>query len=86
MHSKVIDVHFHALWRFVICSDDRAEERAIHAVRALASELPVLLTSEWREEDKRAKRFYRLSPEGRRVLSQLLDEWRELNASLDRIV
>jgi len=45
-----------------------------------------LLTSEWREEDKREKRFYRLSAEGRKVLSQLLDEWRELNASLDRIV
>jgi PadR family transcriptional regulator PadR len=45
-----------------------------------------LLTSEWREEDKRAKRFYRLSPEGRRVLAQLLTEWRELNASLNRIV
>jgi PadR family transcriptional regulator PadR len=45
-----------------------------------------LLTSEWREEDKREKRFYRLSAEGRKVLSQLLDEWRDLNASLDRIV
>ncbi len=45
-----------------------------------------LLTSEWREEDKREKRFYRLSAEGRKVLSQLLDEWRGLNASLDRIV
>ena len=45
-----------------------------------------LLTSEWREEDKREKRFYKLSSEGRRVLSQLLDEWRELNASLNRIV
>ena len=45
-----------------------------------------LLTSEWREEDQREKRFYRLSAEGRKVLSQLLDEWRDLNASLDRIV
>jgi PadR family transcriptional regulator PadR len=49
-------------------------------------ELQGLLTSQWREEDKREKRFYRLSPEGRKVLSQLLEEWRELNASLDRIV
>jgi PadR family transcriptional regulator PadR len=45
-----------------------------------------LLTSEWREEDKREKRFYKLSSEGRRVLGQLLEEWRALNASLDRIV
>ena len=45
-----------------------------------------LLTSEWREEDKRQKRFYRLSAEGKKILAQLLAEWRDLNASLDRIV
>ncbi len=45
-----------------------------------------LLTSEWREEDKREKRFYRLSADGRKILEQLLSEWRDLNASLDRIV
>ena len=45
-----------------------------------------LLTSEWREEDKREKRFYRLSPEGRAILKQLLDEWRALNGALDNIV
>jgi PadR family transcriptional regulator, regulatory protein PadR len=45
-----------------------------------------LLKSEWREEDKREKRFYRLSAEGRKILDQLLSEWRDLNASLDRIV
>ncbi|HEY5566314.1 MAG TPA: helix-turn-helix transcriptional regulator [Gammaproteobacteria bacterium] len=45
-----------------------------------------LLTSEWREEDKRQKRFYRLSPEGGKVLEQLLHEWRTLNAALDKIV
>ena len=31
-----------------------------------------LLVSEWREEDKRNKRFYRLSVEGKRVLKELL--------------
>ena len=45
-----------------------------------------LLTSEWREEGGRNKRFYRLSSEGRQMLKQLLAEWRGLNASLDRIV
>lgn len=44
-----------------------------------------LLLSEWREENHRNKRFYRLSPAGRRVLEQLLDEWRGINASLNRI-
>ena len=45
-----------------------------------------LLLSEWREENRRKKRFYRLSPEGKRVLEQLLDEWRRITTSLDRIL
>jgi PadR family transcriptional regulator PadR len=45
-----------------------------------------LLASEWREEAKRKKRFYRLSPEGERILSQLVEEWRGLNSSLNRII
>ena len=34
-----------------------------------------LLVSEWREEGKRNKRFYRLSPDGVPVLEHLLREW-----------
>lgn len=45
-----------------------------------------LLASEWREEDKRQKRFYRLSANGRHVLKLLLTEWQHINASLDRLV
>jgi PadR family transcriptional regulator PadR len=45
-----------------------------------------LLTSEWREEGGRKKRFYRLSPDGRHMLKQLLAEWKGINQSLDRIV
>jgi len=45
-----------------------------------------LLVSEWREEDKRNKRFYRLSPAGSRVLEELLAEWQQLNASVETIV
>jgi len=45
-----------------------------------------LLVSNWREEDKRNKRFYRMSPEGERVFAQLLDEWSGINASLDRVL
>ena len=45
-----------------------------------------LLESEWREEDKRNKRFYRLSKDGARILKQLLEEWNGLNSSLKRIV
>jgi PadR family transcriptional regulator, regulatory protein PadR len=45
-----------------------------------------LLVSQWREEDKRNKRFYRLSPTGEQVLEQLLKEWQSINASLGRIL
>src|SRR5580693_1138278 len=45
-----------------------------------------LLTSQWREEDKRNKRFYRLSPEGAAVLEQLLVEWNGINESLHKIL
>jgi PadR family transcriptional regulator len=45
-----------------------------------------LLASEWREESKRNKRFYRLSEPGGLILRQLLDEWQTINASLDRIL
>jgi PadR family transcriptional regulator, regulatory protein PadR len=44
-----------------------------------------LLTSEWREEDKRNKRFYTLSVEGKPVLDQLLKEWRDIDAALNSI-
>jgi PadR family transcriptional regulator PadR len=45
-----------------------------------------LLVSQWREEEKRKKRFYRLSPDGKQILKQLLVEWRNLNASLNDIL
>ena len=45
-----------------------------------------LLVSQWREEDKRNKRFYRLSPTGEAVLGQLLAEWQRINTSLDKIL
>jgi PadR family transcriptional regulator PadR len=45
-----------------------------------------LLTSEWREDDKRNKRFYRLSADGEALLAQLLQEWQSINASIDRIL
>src|SRR5271168_5464514 len=44
-----------------------------------------LLTSEWREEDKRNKRFYRLSPEGKVMFKPLLAEWQSINSSLNGI-
>jgi DNA-binding PadR family transcriptional regulator len=45
-----------------------------------------LLTSEWRAEDNRPKRFYRLSGEGRRILDRLAAEWGALTKSLEEIL
>jgi PadR family transcriptional regulator, regulatory protein PadR len=45
-----------------------------------------LLTSQWREEDKRNKRFYKLSPEGETILNQLLAEWNAINDSVQNIL
>lgn len=45
-----------------------------------------LLMSQWREEDGRNKRFYRLSPEGRSVLKQLAAEWQAIGQSLNAIL
>lgn len=45
-----------------------------------------LLLSEWREADKRNKRFYRLSPHGADVLGKLLAEWKSIDSALSEIV
>jgi len=45
-----------------------------------------LLVSEWREERKRNKRFYRLSEAGTEMLAALLTEWRTMDASLNGIL
>jgi PadR family transcriptional regulator PadR len=43
-----------------------------------------LLSSEWREEEKRKKRFYRLSANGEEALERLIAEWRRLGQSLEQ--
>jgi PadR family transcriptional regulator, regulatory protein PadR len=45
-----------------------------------------LLASEWREEDKRNKRFYRLSSDGAQMFGQLLQEWKDINASINKML
>ena len=45
-----------------------------------------LLVSEWREEDKRNKRFYVLSTDGKQMLKQLLSEWKSIDSSLNGMV
>ncbi len=41
-----------------------------------------LLSSEWRIENKRRKRFYLLSKDGEVVFEQLSRDWREIDASV----
>jgi len=45
-----------------------------------------LLDSEWREEERRKKRFYSLSPRGETMLARLATEWRGLSASLEKML
>jgi len=45
-----------------------------------------LLTSEWRQEDNRKKRFYILSDIGETTLSQLSQEWRQVTNTLSNIL
>ena len=45
-----------------------------------------LLESEWRAEDKRKKRYYRLSPLGHEVLERLVEAWRFLNLGIDTVL
>jgi PadR family transcriptional regulator PadR len=45
-----------------------------------------LLASQWREEDKRKKRFYLLSADGAQVLDQLLAEWRSIDFSIHEVL
>jgi PadR family transcriptional regulator, regulatory protein PadR len=45
-----------------------------------------LLVSEWRVEDKRNKRFYRLSEDGLPALERLLVEWRGINGAIENLL
>ena len=49
-------------------------------------ETQALLASEWREENKRNKRFYRLTPEGSQMLVRLLAESESIHSSLKSIL
>lgn len=45
-----------------------------------------LLASEWRDHDKRRKRFYRLTGVGTDILERLLAEWRDIDSSIKAIL
>ncbi len=41
-----------------------------------------VLTSEWNTEEARPRKFYRTSPDGERLATELLDDWKRLDASI----
>ena len=45
-----------------------------------------LLASEWREENRRNKRFYRLSADGEEMLKRLLTEWQTIHDAVNAIL
>ena len=45
-----------------------------------------LLASEWRLDEKRNKRFYRLTDAGTEILELLLAEWRDIDSSIKAIL
>ena len=45
-----------------------------------------LLASEWREEEKRNKRFYRLSSDGEQIFARLLEEWNAINTAINNLL
>ena len=67
-------------------SYDRERRRGIFFISLTMDIQDFLVQGEGREEDKRQKRFYRLSEAGARILSQLSEEWARLDASLGRIL
>lgn len=45
-----------------------------------------LLVSEWDTTESRPRKYYRLSEEGKEVLKQLKDEWRQISNLLETVL
>ncbi len=45
-----------------------------------------LLSSSWRLEDARPRRYYMLSLEGSQILPQLIDDWKSMVKTMDRML
>lgn len=45
-----------------------------------------LLSSSWRLEDARPRRYYMLSQEGQAILPRLVDEWKSMVQMMNRIL
>src|SRR6476646_5249368 len=79
------EYHGYALAKTLAESGLEIDENTLYPLlRRLESQK--LLASQWRVEDKRNKRFYKLSEEGQSVLEWLLEEWRNINAAIEKLL
>jgi len=79
------EYHGYALAKTLAESGLEIDENTLYPLlRRLESQK--LLASQWRVEDKRNKRFYRLSEEGQAVLERLLVEWRSINGAIENLL
>ena len=84
--AQLREEHYGYTLRQALASDGLEMEESTLYPLLRRLETQGLLFSEWREEDRRKKRFYRLSPNGELMLRRLLDEWRRISSSLDKII
>ena len=79
------EYHGYALSKALAESGLEVDENTLYPLlRRLESQ--ELLVSQWRFEDKRNKRFYRLSEDGQAVLERLLIEWRSINGAIENLL
>jgi PadR family transcriptional regulator PadR len=79
--AQLRDEHYGYTLRKALADEGLAIEESTLYPLLRRLETQGLLKSEWREEDKRNKRFYRLSPEGEAILAHC---WRSGTASMNR--
>ena len=84
--AQLRDEHYGYTLRKALADEGLAIEESTLYPLLRRLETQGLLKSEWQEEDKRNKRFYRLSVEGEAILAQLLVEWNGINESLHKIL
>jgi PadR family transcriptional regulator PadR len=84
--ARMRDEHYGYTLRQALAEDGLEMEESTLYPLLRRLEAQGLLVSEWRDEDRRRKRFYRLSPEGEALLARLLEEWRRISRSLDKII
>jgi PadR family transcriptional regulator PadR len=84
--SELTDEHYgYSLRKKLMSKGLEIDESTLYPlIRRL--EKQQLLTSEWREEDNRKKRFYILSETGKSVLDKLTNDWHQVESVLNNIL